>query len=94
MDHDNKRASRLFFSLKLSSIKLRLFSILTDFKWFEFLWWFFHFFLDEEDKKIVMNGINEFAKYTCIKFVQSRTSNQTDGYVLFAEHSSRYDIKS
>ena len=52
------------------------------------------FFLDEEDKKILMNGINEFAKYTCIKFVQSRTSNQTDGYVLFAEHSSRYDIKS
>ena len=46
----------------------------------------FNLFTAATDKKIIMNGINAFAKYTCIKFVL-RTSDHAD-YVLFSQHSS------
>ena len=49
---------------------------------------FMYICIANEDKKILMSGINAFTKYTCIKFVP-RTSDQTD-YVLFAEHISGY----
>ena len=53
--------------------------------WLKFVLPFRIIYVAAEDKQILMEGINEYAKYTCIKLVPR--TNQAD-YILFSEHSS------